>query len=321
MANKVKISLNRAMVALVSLFLCAVFPVKTLAIAQSVDPITINNAIGGQTYQSLLYIFNTDAEKRKIDIKATGEIAEWASFYSLNDEKTAINSLEVDGKKYGYAMARFAIPAGKANGVYTGQVIVSAGAGNSGGENQASVTQEMPREVSIRVSGEQFIDGEADIQLNALSLKAGEPLQITVAFTNKSNVGLKPQTELKVSKEGANGNVVDIIYPYTESSEVKPGEVKRIHYSWDQPAGLVLGSYKVEIRSYAENKDFGFTKFNLTIKPGDNMSGLTADLSKNFFGLQINTQSILGALAIFVLIVALGINLLKRRLKKNNATT
>ncbi len=222
------------------------------ALGQITEPIVIKSAMRGQSATAVLTILNSESKEIKVDLKAEGQIASWASFYDINDKKMAnpISQLLLPIKAYQDAMVKFEIPKDAANGTYTGVIGVATvpETDASKTESRSNVSQRVDREVSITVSDKEVIVLNVSVIPSSYDLATGKPLKIRLIYDNQGNVAIKPDTQLKISRDGQ--SIYNAIFPYPETEEpVRPQQIKELSVpiEWST-TGQPSGKYQAEIK-------------------------------------------------------------------------
>ena len=225
---------------------------KASALGQITEPIVIKSALRGQSATAVLTILNSESKEIKVDLKAEGQIGAWATFYDINDKKMAnpINQLSLPIKAYQDAMVKFEIPADAPNGVYTGVIGVATVPETTSPETESSsnISQRIDREVSITVSDKEVVALNVSVIPSTYDLSKNESLKIRIIYDNQGNVAIKPDAQLKISRDGQ--TIYNAIFPYPEDENaVKPLERKELSslIEW-QTIGQENGEYRAEIK-------------------------------------------------------------------------
>lgn len=238
------------------------------AIGQITEPIVIKSAMRGQSATAILTILNSEDKEIKVDLKAEGQITGWATFYDINDKNMVnpISQLSLPIKAYQDAMVKFEIPKDAPNGVYTGVIGVASipEKNASTTESSSSVSQRIDREVSITVSDKEIIALNVSVIPASYDLTEKESLKIRIIYDNQSNVAIKPDAQLKISRDGQ--PIYNAIFPYPENEiAVKPQEIKELPapIEWSA-ANQPVGKYRAEIKilvngQTVKEEGFGFS--------------------------------------------------------------
>lgn len=255
------------------------------ALGQITEPIVIKSAMRGQSVTAVLTILNSESDKIKVDLKAEGQIAGWASFYDINDKKMAnpISQLLLPVKAYQDAVVKFEIPKDAANGVYTGVVAVTTvpETDASKTESQSTVNQRVDREVSITVSDKEIIALNVSVIPASYDLATGKPLKIRLIYDNQGNVAIKPDVQLKISRDGQ--PIYNAIFPYPENEEaVRPQQIKELPapIEWStasQPSGKYQAEIKVLVNGQTvKENSFRFSVGMVTLSAGGLLAAVAA---------------------------------------------
>ncbi len=254
------------------------------ALGQITEPIVIKSAMRGQSATAVLTILNSESKEIKVDLKAEGQIAGWASFYGINDKKMAnpISQLLLPIKAYQDAMVKFEIPKDAANGVYTGVVAVTSAPETDAAKNESSsnVSQRVDREVSITISDKEIIALNVSVIPASYDLATGKPLKIRFIYDNQGNVAIKPDVQLKISRDGQ--PIYNAIFPYPENEEaVRPQQIKELPapIEWST-AGQPNGKYQAEIKvlvngQMIKENSFRFSVGMVTLSAGGLLAAVT----------------------------------------------
>ncbi len=246
------------------------FPFLALGLGQSVQPIIIENAQRGENYETTVSVFNTENKSIDVYLKTSGQIEGWASFFDIDDteKKEPIESLSVGPQSYGYASVIFKIPDFIANGEYKGSVVAGTKPSETSNKNTAQIGFEVPREVTIKVGGEQTLVYEADVLAGNIFLNRGEAFNFTVVYHNKGNVNIKPIVKFKALNTG--NEIANVIFPYPDDSvAIAPMSSRRMNYNWTPPASEKKGAlYEVLITPAVGDKEMDTETFTLNV--GDN---------------------------------------------------
>ncbi len=255
------------------------------AIGQITEPILIKSAMRGQSATAILTILNSEDKEIKVDLKAEGQIASWASFYDINDIKMAnpISQLLLPIKAYKDAAVKFEIPKDAPNGVYTGVVAVATvpETNISTTESSSNVSQRIDREVSITVSDKEIIALNVSVIPSSYDLTEKETLKIRIIYDNQGNVAIKPDAQLKISRDGQ--PIYNAIFPYPENEEVvRPQQIKELSapIEWST-AGQPSGKYQAEVKilvngQIAKENSFRFSVGMVKLSDNELLATVTA---------------------------------------------
>lgn len=115
-------------------------------------------------------------------------------------------------------------------------------------ESSSNVSQRVDREVSITVSDKEIIALNVSVIPASYDLATGKPLKIRLIYDNQGNVAIKPDVQLKISRDGQ--PIYNAIFPYPENEEaVRPQQIKELPapIEWST-AGQPSGKYQAEIK-------------------------------------------------------------------------
>jgi len=242
------------------LFVCLIcvliLPQDGFAIGQMTEPIVFNDILRGQEVFSELKFVNSKAKDVIYQLKAEGHIADWTSFYGIEDKEfeNPINKIEIPSKFTVSALVNFRVPQDTPNGEYKGVVaVIFAPELDEETGMKVSVKQRVDRTVSITVTDEEIIDFEAITFPVEHDLGKNKPLEIKVSYENKGNISVKPDIELKILKNG--NSIFNAIFPYPETEEpVRPKKSKALPFIEWQTIGQESGSYKAEVKILLDNE-------------------------------------------------------------------
>ena len=265
---------------LVAILLTAgtIFPQAVFGIGQVTKPIVIENALRGQEVVATLDLFNSKDEEAPYGLSAEGEIAEWTSFYEIKDRslENPVTEVQIPAKSYLKAKAKFTVPEDMPNGEYSGKVYIFTAPvkDEETGEMKISVSQRVGRKVSITITDNEIIEFETAIIPLRYSVGKDEPLEIKIIHTNKGNITVKPDIQLKISKEGK--TIFNAVFPYPEDEKaVRSAERKIMPLIEWQTGGQDLGRYQAEIAvlhngEVVKNESFGFSVSEINLVMSEN---------------------------------------------------
>jgi len=231
-------------------FLCValslVFPLVISAIGQASTPIVIENAVRGQEYEDVLSLFNSSSQEENFSLTGEGEIADWLSFYRLDDLENPVNELSIKANSRIQAKVRITVPESAPMGKQSGMVVFALlNKPKVGQVNLNPVTQQVSREISVNVNDQGILSAEAFVSLKNNTIAKSEPLEISVTYYNSGSVSNKPQIGLAIFKNDV--NVEDVIYPYPKDKKaIMPTQTEKMSVLW-QSAGQEPGKYRAEI--------------------------------------------------------------------------
>jgi len=282
MSNKKNLFFLFCLIIFSSLFFSAQ---KVSALGQITEPIVIKSALRGQSATAVLTILNSESKEIKVDLKAEGQIGAWATFYDINDKKMAnpINQLSLPIKAYQDAMVKFEIPADAPNGVYTGVIGVATVPETTSPETESSsnISQRIDREVSITVSDKEVVALNVSVIPSTYDLSKNESLKIRIIYDNQGNVAIKPDAQLKISRDGQ--TIYNAIFPYPENEEaVRPQVIKELPapIEWTT-TGQPNGKYQAEVKilvngQIAKENSFRFSVGTVNLSAGGLLAAVAA---------------------------------------------
>lgn len=247
-----------------------VLPQIAFGIAMVTQPIVFKDVLRGSEVIDTLTLINSEDKTVTYQLKAEGGIADWTSFYNIEDRKleNPIEEIQIPAKSKARVRVKFSIPEDVPNGTYTGEVAIYTAPGSTEGKMSVSVNLRIPRKVSISVTDKEILDFETTIIPLTYGMRKNDPLRIKVIYNNQGNVYIKPDIQLKIIQLST-GNVVQspVIYPYPEGEDpVKPFERKVLDNLIEWPtAGQKNGSYKAEIKVLLDGKVVKEDEFTFTL--------------------------------------------------------
>lgn len=260
-------------------FAMAAFSQIAYGIGQITKPINIVNALRGQTIESTLTLYNTGDQEGIYKLEAGGEIKDWTTFYSIDDESKAISEIKIPPNTNIKAIAKFQIPQDAQNKKYSGEVAILEVPKDIGeGKVSVSVGSRVGRPVSITVTDDEIIKMNTSIIPNKYDLKSGEPLRIRVIYDNRGNTRISPQLQVKILKDGKTFH--NAIYPFPENMEaINSMSMKEITSVEIQTAGFEDGKYLAAITVIIDENNKYDKEFSFRIRasgPFDYFGFLTA---------------------------------------------
>ncbi|MCK5387098.1 MAG: hypothetical protein KAJ39_07920 [Gammaproteobacteria bacterium] len=242
-------------------------PLVSFGIGQVTEPIIIKDILRDSEVSDALILFNSEDKEVILQLKAEGEIADWASFYEIDDKnlENPITEIQVPAKSRLDVTVKFKIPEDASNGEYVGEIaIMTAPAENEEMSKTAiNVLQRIGREVLITVTDKEILKLKTTVIPLKYGVRKNEPLQIKVIHNNQGNISVKPDVQLKITKDDR--MVFNVIFPYSEDEKpVRPLERKTMSLIEWQTAGQENGEYKAEVKVLLAGKvihenDFRFT--------------------------------------------------------------
>lgn len=282
-------------------------PAAAFAIGQITEPIVVDNALRGQSYESTVTVVNTEKTDTDISLSADGDIKDWVKFYQKSTDENTIDSISLKAGEKKDLVARFTVPDSAANNAYKGVISVSGKPGeytSNGKDSGSSVTQKIDREVTINVSDQEIVKFDASIIPESYDIARGDPLKIRVQYDNRSNIDIKPQISIKL--QNGDNTAYNAIFPYPDNiAAVKPGSIFEIPQLEIPTSNLATGKYKV-ILKISEGDKFSLDKdFTFSIGAVKAASTAAATSAKVTFSGGISPLAIGGVAAFLVLIVVL----------------
>jgi len=247
-------------------------PLVSFGIGQVTEPIIIKDILRGSEITDTLVVFNSEDKKVSLQLKAEGAIADWASFYEIDDKnlENPITEIQIPAKSRLDVTVKFKIPEDVPNGEYSGEIAIMTAPAENEEMSKAtiSVLQRIGREVLITVTDKEILEFKTTVIPLKYGVNKSEPLQIKVIHDNQGNISIKPDVQLKITKN--NKTVFNAIFPYSEDEKpVRPLERKTMPLIEWQTAGQENGEYKAEVKVLLAGKviqenDFKFTTgFNI----------------------------------------------------------
>ena len=237
-----------------------------LGIGQVTKPIVIKDVLRGQEVTTSLHLINSEDKEVVYELRAEGEIADWASFYEISDRelKNPINKIKIPPNSHLNVIVKFKIPNDIPNGEYKGEAVILTVP--EAEEKGVSIRLRVGRGISIIVTDKEILKFDTAIIPLKYGIGKNEPLKIKVIYNNQGNVYIKPDIQLKIIQLSTGKVVHNAIYPYPEGENpVKPFERKVFENLIEWPTtGQENGRYKAEIKVLLDNKviqedDFRFT--------------------------------------------------------------
>ena len=245
---------------LIALF---ILPQLCLGIGMVTEPITFKDVLRGQELIEKLTFFNSEVQQATYELSSGGDIKDWVTFHKIDNTDKAITEIDAPGKEYSRAIAKINIPQDTPNGEYEGEVIIATKSVEEEIEGSgASLVLRVDRKIVIKITDSEIIKFSTAILPLKYSVKAGDPLQIKLIYTNKGNISVRPDVEMKIKKN--NKTVFTAIYPYPEEEEsAKPFEQKELSYIEWSTRGQENGKYIIEVKiklgdEITEERDFSF---------------------------------------------------------------
>lgn len=298
---------KKIMLLLAGIILSLVLPQSALGIGQITQPIIFKDVLKGQVLESVLVLYNSGENEEVYKLIAGGKIEKWTSFYSLDDSKNPISEIIVPAKSNLKAGVKFIVPVDAPNGEYAGEVSIIAAPKKNENEKgtNVSVGMQVSRPVSITVTGEEIIKFDAFVTPRSYIIEKDKPLEINAVYYNMGNVAIKPDLQVRISKNEQ--GLFNVIFPYPENEEeIKPLASKTIPVEW-QTTGQGEGMYKAETKVFLNGAVIQNDEFTFSVGPiqSDNIgnnSGLLASISSIGGGRIISILSLIGGVLIILTI-------------------
>jgi len=257
---------------------------NVLAIGQMTQPIIKENVLRGQEVTDILILSNPDSKDEACRLAGEGVIADWASFYKIDDQnlENPITEVLIPAESGLRVFVKFSVPQDAPNGEYTGEVVLYniPGQGEEVVDDNVSVkiTQRIGREVMIGVTDQEIVEFRTSIIPLKYGLAQNEPLKIKAIYDNKGNVSIKPEVQLKVTQFDTGKIVHNAIYPYPENEDavrVFSSKIFETLIEW-QTTGQEKGAYKAEIDVLLNNKVYQQEDFSFSIGAASSVLGASA---------------------------------------------
>ena len=269
---------------LIIFVLSLVLPLSAFGIGQMTEPIVFEDVLRNSEVTETLILYGSEYEESVYELKAEGEVADWASFYNIDDVnlENPITEISIPAKSSVEALVKFTIPYDTQNKEYTGEVaLISVPTGNQEiGEMAITVFQRIGRDVSITVTDKQTIKLDATIIPLIYGMGKDDPLIIKVIYNNQGNVSVEPTIQLKITQIST-GNVVQsaVIYSYpTDANPVRPFERKVFENLIEWPTdGKDNGRYLAELKVLLNDEVVKETNFRFQV--GFDWSALFASIA------------------------------------------
>lgn len=293
-----------------------ILPQAVFGIGQVTKPIVIENALRGQEVVATLDLFNSKDAETSYGLSAEGEISEWASFYEIKDRslKSPVTEVQIPPKSYLKVKVKFIVPEDMPNGEYSGKVYIFTAPvkDEETGEMRIAVSQRVGRKVSITITDNEIVEFNTAIIPLKYSVEKDEPLKIKIIHTNKGNVTVKPDIQLKITKEGK--TIFNAVFPYPEDEKaVRSAERKIMPLIEWQTTGQELGRYKAEIDVLRNGEVVKNSSFGFSIKEPEKSTMLDASQSLSFFANIGGGNATFGYVLVGGFILVLAVIVIKKR--------
>lgn len=275
---------------------------QVLAIGQMTQPIVIKDALRGSDYQEKLTLLNSVQNELVYDLKAEGQIAEWATFYEITDTKLEkpVTKITVPAGQYQDATVKFSIPESAANGDYNGSIAVKYTPTDAKSTaTSTALTQSVSRNVTISISDKEVINFNISVIPAKYDVLPDEALSIRLIYDNQSNIVITPLVDLKI--KNADQSVYNASFPFPEDlTPVKPGTQQEITALTIPTNGWALGSYNAVFKfkqgDYIVDKDFTFSIRKESMLPASDNIGIFSNSNWMLWLLAILLLAIIGYL-------------------------
>jgi len=194
-----------------------------------------------------------------LQLTATGDIAEWVSFYDPNNPSSPIESASATAGEWTRLWVKFYIPDNAPVGTSTGTILITTAA-LSESESGASIQLQAKTEVSIVVTGTAVLSGQVN-SISTRDTETGYPLRIEVQFKNTGNMVATPEINVNISQDGVN-----IDSPSFAQEAVKPKQTGTICAEWDT-SGRDLGDYTAHVAVDLGEETLGTEELSFAILP------------------------------------------------------
>jgi uncharacterized membrane protein len=311
-----KMKMKKALFGILAIFaFLFVLPQAVLGIGQTTDPIIINDALRGQTFQKEVIIVNSEKTKSVIEVLAEGDIAEWAKFFDKSDLTNPITEITMDAGVTKNILAEIAIPEDVKNGKYAGFIGVTKKTENEiSSESSASVAQKINRKVEITVSDVENISIKVSVIPEKYDLEEKESLKVRLIYDNQGNVAVRPDMNVKIKKEDK--ILFSITYPFSEETQsIKPKAVSEVPGIEIPTATLEKGSYAAEIDFVVDQKIISMESFRFSI--GASVNGA----NDNFKSLGFLDRFGLGLVLAGIIFMALIAVIIRKRMNSRKVNS
>ncbi|MDP3882699.1 MAG: hypothetical protein Q8Q48_01450 [Candidatus Staskawiczbacteria bacterium] len=111
------------------------------AIGMITQPIVIKDILRGQETFATISLLNSGDTEATYGLKADGQVADWATFYNIEDTnfENPITEVKMPTKEYVNVNVKFKVPEDAPNGEYTGEVVVFLTSSGEAKEDESSV--------------------------------------------------------------------------------------------------------------------------------------------------------------------------------------
>jgi hypothetical protein len=211
-------------------------------------------------------MFNPQDRPAVYTIGTMGDINGWVKFFEKGNLITGIKEVTVPAKKYYDIIAVIKVPEGTPNGKYEGEIFIKEAPSDpiTKEDNTVFVSQMVSRPVTITVTDEEIVRLEAKAMPENYDIGSGQALKIRMVYENLGNIAIKPDCQLKITKDGQ--SIFNAIFPYPETEEtIKPAETKNMSYLEWQSAGQDNGRYYAEFTVLSNGETLAKSDFYFNI--------------------------------------------------------
>ncbi|MBI2869511.1 MAG: hypothetical protein HYX96_06780 [Chloroflexi bacterium] len=244
-------------------------PVSALGLGVAPPQITIIDAVSGQVYEENFAVYNTDELEGDYALSTEGDIADWVSFYRLEDPATPVETISISAKTYAWVKAKFSIPQEASEPEYEGVMYVTGEEMETGGQENMvnTVSVQLPIKVKIELAGTVPAEGEVTA-INLDNREAGMPLSLEISFNNTGTVWARPRISMDILSGGR--TVTNITHNQTR---VETGKQQTIKLQWNT-AGMKEGVYVADIQVALGSKVIEKKKLEFTLLPPVALTGV-----------------------------------------------
>jgi hypothetical protein len=218
------------------------------AVGMITQPLQIKDALRGQTIESSLHLVNSESENIIFELSASGEVKDWVTFFTMSDVEKPITSIELSATSSIDVGVLVKIPDDQKNGTSTGAIdtMYDPKKVSSDKDNPIAIAQKFSRPVSIEITDKEIISFSALAMPISYEVELGKPLEIKLIYTNKGNIAIRPQADIKIKNEEGE-EIFGAIFPYPEKEDaVKPLGTKEILIPYNT-GDLSVGQYRAEV--------------------------------------------------------------------------
>jgi hypothetical protein len=218
--------------------------------------IQIDDALRGAAYEHSLVITNMGSVDTNYSLTASGEAAEWLSYYSNGGE---IQQVRVPALSTGVFEVKISVPEDAINGQHRAQLTVTS-LPEASSAGQATVAVSAVSDLDIIVSGTQVIAGNVT-NISTEDVETGYPLKIQVYMENTGNVEASPFITANITR---NGIVVGSLSK--NNTKVRAGAGAFIIAEWDT-TGNAAADYLARVNVVLDGKTLASEELPFKILP------------------------------------------------------